>query len=437
MPILSMAADTATPIRAGLDSTDRDLASFLNEKYDAVRRHPLSGLHRGRLGIAYDANGFVREARTTYSQAETLAPQTFHWPYYQAIAAEIAGEHETALHSLARAIGIDDAYGPAWLWRGQIALTLGRYTEAEHAYRRAMDLDTEPFGQTGLAESLIHQKQDSAARELLQTLANEHPEVKRVTELLSARPNSTQTQTHRIQWPDERLALKQHYIRSFSKRIEHADKLVLRHHLDQAIRIFESLSAQRPQHQAVITGLGNAYIQAGLDDAAFALFKTSLSHHPNYVPLHHGLASLYRQRGDDASAIHHLRQALTSQPGESELVAQPGEVQTLELLGFVLMRNGMDPSALDALNAAGSPTAMYYAGMIEGAQGRWQRSIDYFERAIAADPQCAPCYFYMGQSLGEAQRFEEARNAIRRAQTLNAQSVTGTVAARKQQIEAF
>ena len=100
--VLVACAETTSPVAdepvvAGVDSPDKDLADHLRAMIQAVRTTPGSAPMRGRLGMAYDVNGFQTEALATYAQAETLDPEDFRWPYFSAHLLAANDEHAQAL----------------------------------------------------------------------------------------------------------------------------------------------------------------------------------------------------------------------------------------------------------------------------------------------------------------------------------------------------
>ena len=57
--------------------------------------------------------------------------------------------------------------------------------------------------------------------------------------------------------------------------------------------------------------------------------------------------------------------------------------------------------------------------MIEGARERWPEAIERFERAVAIDESFTIGFIYLGRSLAEAGRFDEALDALAWAERLD------------------
>ncbi len=419
--LFGSAATTAVdlPVRVHLDAEQSEVAVLLDDHYKAAIRNPESGLNRGRLAMAYEINGFPAEAIATYQQAEALAPDQFHWPYFYAVLEHRSGKPEAALGGLDRALSIDDEYAPAWLWRGQVLNDLGRHEHAAEAYRRAIDLNMPVFGSIGLARALLSDARPADALGVLEPLAQiaDSTEVFHLLALAydrlalpeESRLASMRKGTTRRTWPDEIMDLRIYYLRDPIISLQYGIERVAEGDYDQAIRILESLRERRGHHRDLLDNLARAYAEVGQFAPAFEVANEGLAHHPDHVPFHYYIARLYVHRQDAESALRHLHRA-------TEL--DRGHAPSQELLGTILSGRQRYREALIALNASGTSEAMYYAGMIEGAQQRWPESIGYFERAIAGDPTCRKCYYYMGQSLGEAGRYADARRALTRAREL-------------------
>ena len=85
---------------AGIDSPDEGLKRFFDEMIQSTRAMPNSGLMRGRLAMAYEANGFQDEAMITYEQAAALDQTDFRWPYLAAHLKARHERHQAALNDL-------------------------------------------------------------------------------------------------------------------------------------------------------------------------------------------------------------------------------------------------------------------------------------------------------------------------------------------------
>ena len=142
------------PIVAAVDPSDTDVREHLEALLQSVRTVPTSGSLRGRLGMAYDINGFRQEAVATYGQAQALDPTDFRWPYFAAHLVAEDGDYEKALKLLDRALAIDADYAPAWLSRASWLQKSNQPGAAIEAYGRT-ELRTDPYALFGRAQSLM------------------------------------------------------------------------------------------------------------------------------------------------------------------------------------------------------------------------------------------------------------------------------------------
>ena len=115
-------------------SEDERLVEFIQEKLELAQQNPKSDLHRGRLAMAYDANGFREEAVTTYSQAQQLSPNSFRWPYLKAHLLAAMGDIENAVLNIDQAISINPDYAPAYIQKGVWQLDQGFSEQARESF---------------------------------------------------------------------------------------------------------------------------------------------------------------------------------------------------------------------------------------------------------------------------------------------------------------
>ena len=215
------------PIVAGIDSPDDELTEYLKAMIQTARALPKSALMRGRLAMAYDVNGFHDAALATYDQAESLDPDDFRWPYFNALLMAQKGQQEPALEKLQQALAIDADYSPAWLWRGTWLLDLDQPDAAAAAFERAGDLGAGLAATFGRAQVLIARGQHAEAAVVLEPLAQKsaHPYIYRTLgQVWRALGRTDQARTalargsdaQTLGWEDERLGERTAYIRGYA-----------------------------------------------------------------------------------------------------------------------------------------------------------------------------------------------------------------------------
>ena len=192
------------------------------------------------------------------------------------------------------------------------------------------------------------------------------------------------------------------------------------------LRVLWSLQGDRTFSELLLmTNLGAALgqesrtLEAALAGIALAPEEQTVA----ALPLHRIAARLFSARGRDDLAYSHLIEIV----GQHDATTSSSEEDRtfVEQLGLIEVRNGRQQIALELLLRAGTWTGAYQAGLIEGARQNYRAAIAAFEKAIALNPECDRCFYFLGQSLGELGRFDAARDAIRRSQVLKAASPEG------------
>lgn len=422
----SAGSDVGAPITPELGDADDDLKQNLAELRASVLAAPQSGGMRGRLAMAYDINEFENAAVTTYEQAEALDPDEFSWPYFRALLLGKFSDYEGALDALGKAIAIDGDYVPAWMWRGEWLRELGRYDEAIDAYRRAESLGAESVAVPGRAQVLLDTGRANDALALLESIneVDPHPHLHRMlgqayrelgrdddARIAMARGR----QAAPIRWYDPRLSKRTDYIFGYSGRLRHVQDLIRSGAVREALTVIDSIRDVRPDDPSFISTLAWAYTDAGRIDEALDVLHAGLEIHPDYFRFHRHFAQAYKKLGDREKLRQHL---------ETVVTANPTDAWAFEQLGLLATQEERHDDALAAFDEAlrlGTENAaivLHTSAMIEGARERWAEAIDRFQRAVAVDQSFTIGYIYLGRSLAEVGRLEEARDALAWAERL-------------------
>lgn len=86
---------------------------------------------------------------------------------------------------------------------------------------------------------------------------------------------------------------------------------VLRHagRLDDSIAALQRALELEPYSPAILTNLGNSYLDKGMDGDAELAYAAALTFDENFDAAHHGMAALWNRRGNGRLAIEHLAKA--------------------------------------------------------------------------------------------------------------------------------
>ena len=428
LALIGCAEDVGPPVAAGFDSAETELAEYLKDLHGSALDLADSGRMRGRLGMAYDANGFDDAAATTYAHAQALEPQEFLWPYLHAFAVAADGDLQQAVQMMDEAIAIDAAYPPAWLQRATWLLDLDRLADAVAAFERALELD--PTGATalvakaGLARVLVRQDRAADAIATLEPLLAryDHPQVHRLlgrAYRVAGRTDAAAAATARgkdappLRWRDERREAIEDHVRGFHGRLSLAETALQRGNAHRAATMLESLREAGPDDRTLTNNLSIAYQRAGQPERAIEVLQAGLEIHPDHALFHFNIASLFEDVGRSASAVEHFGRAVDLDP-----VLAAG----YERRAMLLIREGQTDAARADLEAllpfGGATAAFHHAAMIAGARGRWASAIELLARAVELDPGFTTGHVFLGRALAEVGRYDEAREALARADAL-------------------
>ena len=413
------------------------MLEFLRLRQQAVIEAPESALERGKLAMAYDANGFVDAAEGSYAQAAQLDAAEFRWPYFRAGVLAQRGELQAAVESLDDALDLNPDYPAAHLQRGAWLMDLDRHDAALIAYRRAAalarDKRTQACATVGVGRALLRRGQLDEATPLLENLASrfDHPyilhvlsdayrrsgriaDLDRIVDRSNQSVGRSQEDPLQLTWPDPTRAEKSAFVRGFSGKMLIAKSYLTLAQPARALEVLESLGPAHPRDRDLLNNLSIAYRLSGRADESMATLRLGLAAHPDFHAFHYNIAVHHEERGEVDLALQHLDRAIASDPGFSDAHARKVNVLT---------RAGQLKEALAAVEVfqllgRADANVLVDAGMLAGALERWPLAIERFRQAVRLDPTHRRGQLFLGRSLGEAGRYEEARVALAEAERL-------------------
>jgi len=423
-------AEVGTPILAGQDAREPGLVAYLRDLHQEATLVPKSAELRGRLAMAYDANGFTQAAASSYAQAQQLDPKDFRWPYLRAAALAASADYETALVSIDRAIALDPNQAGPWIWRGSWLLDFDDHEGAHVAFveatRLAVDPATRAAATIGQARTLLRQGAAGAAVDLLEDLANNYPheyvnQVLRTAYLRDGRVDAADRievdeDAVQLEWSDEFQADKGTYVRGFSGQMLIAERMIEDGHAARALEILQSLQITAPQDRELMNNLSIALKVLGREQEAFDVLRKALEAHPDFHLFHFNIAVIHEQRGSADLALTHYDRAI-------EL--DPSLYAAYERKYGVLVDQQQYEQALVVLDEAARygrtrPTTLLYAGLVAATLGKWDLAIEKLQQALVLDPNFARAQLFLGRSLAEAGQFEAAYEALESAAKMGA-----------------
>lgn len=320
----------------------------------AVERDPSDGAGWGRLAMSLHVHGLEREALPAYREAASLEPGEFRWPYYAAIALASGGGSEEALAWFERARSLRPAYAPLGVLEGEALFDAGRYEEAARAFGRALQADSAlSHAHLGLARlALARGNAEESRRHLERAVA---------TDRRHGEARGLLAEAYRRLGEPERADLESRKAEILPKVTPLADPV----YRELAKEGISSFWRRRR---------GQAYLQAGLTEAAIGELRAALEVRPD-AEAHDNLGFALHQAGARAEAIRHFRAALELRPTYAPALVHLG-------------------------------TALFEAGSVEEA-------ISYAEEATRRDPALAEAWHELGLFRASAGRARAAAEAFR------------------------
>lgn len=417
------------PIDASHQTEDIELRQFVADMFTRATNNPNSSLHRGRLGMVYDANGFKDAAVATYTQARALDSDDLRWPYLESLALSAQGRIEAALQVMDLAIQTDSSYLPAHLAKGYWLIDLGEFERACDTFKRASmdsDMDQESIAlKLGHVQCQLELGEIEKATNVLDTLPSTG--LPAYAELVRARvklasDGSTSEEYMRtdfdnlgqISWPDAIAGAVVEYTRGLSNEALLAQKLIDGGRAEDALQLVRSLQQRHPDVVHLIELRSAALVALDRRAEALKVLQDALHRYPDEHLLHFNLGLLHDSMGQISAALGHYDQAIANQ--EDFVAAYDAKAK-------LLIRQGSSVLAREVLNASlehRSPDAAtyYLLGVISGGVGDWKRSADHLANATRLDPGNVDALVSLALSLSELRRYDEALKAINRAKQI-------------------
>ena len=416
------------PVAVVIDSGDKDIAGHLDALLGSVRTLPSSGTMRGRLGMAYDINGFREAAIATYGQASSLDPGDFRWPYFHAHLVAEDGEYERALELLDQALATDAGYAPAWLSRGAWLLKSNRPLEAIDAYRRANDLQASAHAAFGRARSLMAVGEFPDALEILEPLATgfDHPHVHRthgealravgrLDEARAAMARGREAQP--LVWPDQRRDQRNAHMRGHASYML-AKQLSASGRVDEALAILRRLRGHHPEDHCardrdfflacnLMNSVSIAHDRAGQPEESLATVERGLVLNPAFAPFHLTIANLLRDGRDLETALNHVERAIELSPSSGYAHEQRGRL----LFGLKRYEDARAAFESALRFEPGKRTTLFYLGLAQVELSGYDDAAESFRRVTEIEPYFALGHVFLARSLAEVGRVDEARRA--------------------------
>jgi tetratricopeptide (TPR) repeat protein len=405
-------------------AVDTEAAAVILRCAEEAERSPDDAGARGRLGLAYDANGAPRAARAAFRQAAALDPKEPRWSYHLARMRAATGDLPGALESIDVVLGLAADYAPAHLWRGDWCLDAGRIDEAERSYRNAARLDPEGTAAAiGLARVHIQRGEDRVAIEILEELLGRVSGDPYVYQLLGialrrAGDQDLAREAYRraanpakLGWPDPWTEERDRYRVGFAAELERATALAAGEEPERGIEILERLRPEHPEDVALLSNLGAAYCKTGRLTEGIEALEAAVRLRPGHFTSLVNLSQAWEGTGrlDEALRV-----------ADDTVEEHPWLALSHMRRGQVLARLGRKEEALESFRTARrvderSTTSLFWAGVLRCELGRWQEAVRDFETLLEEDPRLVGTHLWLARARAEAGDLVRARESLEQA----------------------
>ncbi len=338
--LLSLAAcqrGPAVPELAAYGTLEPAVAAVLTERLTALAAARTDADQWGRLAMALEANGLTPQAKgptpSPRPSPRRTAAGRITWPGC-APATATAG----ALAAYDEAITRSPDYVPARWRRGLVLLDRGDLAAAEAAFRVAVNLaPADSAGVTGLARVQMALGTPQEAAATLEALIERTPDDRYAYQILGtayralgrtdeAADAVAAGATGEPRWMDPWASEVGIYRRGFAAMLKEATTLGLEGNNAEAIRLLETLRAQRPDDRELTTYLGGIYATAGRTADARPLLDGVLRAHPDDFDATMNLATahLFDRAWDEADRL--VARALELRPRDADATRLRGVV---------------------------------------------------------------------------------------------------------------
>ena len=327
------------------------------------------GIAFGDLGRTYHAYEFFDAAAACYSNARSLFPEDFRWPYYLGSLQRAAGALDAAVPRYEEALLMRPGYVPALVAIGEIHVEQNNMQEAERFLTRALEIaPTSAAAMAALGEISLSRRDFATAIQQLEVALTWAPAANRLHYPLALAYRGL----------GDRVAAERNMLLRGSVGVRVADPLfeditelqrgeavhLLRgrrafaaERYEDAVQAFQSAAEAAPRSARVRVNLSAALAALGDNESAIVELEAALSLDPDNATAHFNLASLLMLAENTDAAAEHLAATVRLDPADGQAAlalarirAQQGRHdQTLALLESAVAA-GTNSGATQALS---------------------------------------------------------------------------------------
>jgi tetratricopeptide (TPR) repeat protein len=384
---------------------------------NAVERAP--GDIEGRLLLAeiYTLGGNDDAAILEYEEVLKIDPQQKRVALVLISVLIKQKQFQSALHHLDKLIEDDPSLVIAYYYRGRIFLELGRYDEAEEAYKAAIQLNEvmEP-ALFDLGSLYQMKKADEKAAEIYEKLLEFHPNNALVRERLIGLYYQMGKRAEAERHMEE---IKRGSAPGDPRRQSLGLIYLQQGMLDESIEELELILSGWPEDDKTRFYLATAYEEKGETDKSLEQFRAINQGSSYYTMAQIHIAYILNIQGKSDEAIEIVQRAIEGDPERLELY--------LLLASFYETRQDYD-RAMATLEAGLSRVGedgelLFRMGVILDKTGQKEESIAKMRKVIELEPNHADALNYIGYTFAEQGiKLDEAETLIKKALSLKPDS---------------
>ena len=297
---------------------DAEIRSLVDEHLERVREDPSNAEKLGQLGLVFEANALLQQARQCFEAAALLAPREPVWAYHAARATQILGDFDGAAAAMHAVVKKFPDFAPAQHHLGDLLLESGEIDGADAAFRRAVALRRKsPEGHVGLGRVALERRDYAAAVTALEHALSLQPGHKmarflvgRAYRRLGRTEDADRLQAQGVDaeksyMPDRTSRDLERYSRGYSTRLDRAVGLLRGGKPADAIVVLERMYRERPQDLMIMNNLAVAYRRVNRAKEALAILDAGLEFHPDAF-------GIYINKADCLASLKLFPQALAA-----------------------------------------------------------------------------------------------------------------------------
>lgn len=416
------------PALADFGPVAAEVKPLLEEGLGSVRQDPRDGARWDRLGMICEANGFETAAINAYRAATVVQPSNAKAWYRLGLAETRAAQSEQAVRDLRRAIEVQATYAPAHWRLGFLLLDANDTAGAEAAFARAREIDPASVAAAvGLARVYLQRHEEQRAVDILKQTLSRHPDDRYAMQLIGRAykhlgfaaeaefAQALSSSDAQPDWSDQWSAEIAAFERGFAVRLKTATERFLAKPNAATFAALEQLRAEKPGDAALLTHLGEVYIDARRFDQGIPMLEEAVAKDGQRFEAYVSLASAYLEKNELPKARAAIDRALAIHPTLG---------RAHEIKGAVLSKAGDKRGALESLQAAvrydpRSARALIWKGRLELQLARPSDAEESFRRATRQDPTIVEGWLGAADAAIALKALDRAAAAIDQARRFN------------------